>query len=95
MITLELAQEFLYDKRTKILLQGKGNIHWVEDYNVKSIHIRSDFGYDEWIFICEYSDCDLIQSTRVSTPKSKFDDWLKERREKCIHIQKKLIQKYL
>lgn len=81
MISLELAQQFLYDKNTQIYSPQS---HWVKDYKVTSVTIRSDFGYDEWVFFCEYWDCGLLQSTKVTAPISQFNSWLEERREKQI-----------
>lgn len=77
MITLELATQFLHDTNTQIS-------HWVKDYKVTSVSIRSEFGFDEWVFRCEYWDCGLLQSTKVTAPISQFNSWLQERREKQI-----------
>ena len=79
MITLELAQEFLYNKNFKIYSHS----HWVKEYKVMSVSIRN-FGYDELVFICEYWDCGLLQSANVTAPISQFNSWLEERREKQI-----------
>jgi hypothetical protein len=80
MITLELAQEFLHNKNFKIY---SPHSHWVKEYKVMSVSIRN-FGYDEWVFRCEYWDCGLLQSVNVTAPISQFNSWLEERREKQI-----------
>jgi hypothetical protein len=81
MIPLELVQEFLHDKKTQIY---SPHSHWIEDYQVTSVTIRSDFGYDEWVFFCEYWDCGLLQSTKVTAPISQFNSWLSLRRDQMI-----------
>lgn len=80
MITLELAQQFLYDKRTQIY---SPHSHWVKEYKVISVTIRSEFGFDEWIFICEYWD-NGFYFAKVTAPISQFNSWLEERRENQI-----------
>ena len=77
MITLELAQEFLYEKNTQIFSSSN---NWIKDYQVKSIYIRSEFGYDEFIFICQYWDCGLLQTTKCSSKVDQFNSWLECRR---------------
>lgn len=81
MITLELAQQFLYDKRTQIYSPQS---HWVKDYKVISVTIRSDWGFDEWVFRCEYWDDGYLFFNNVTVPILKFNSWLEERREKQI-----------
>lgn len=78
MITLELAQEFLYDKNTQIY---SPHSHWIKEYKVTSIR---NFGYDELVFFCEYWYCGLLQSANVTAPISQFNSWLQERRDQMI-----------
>lgn len=80
MISLELAQEFLYDKNTQILSHS----HWVKEYKVTSVSIIHHSQNHFWVFFCEYWDCGLLQSAKVTTPISQFNSWLQERRENQI-----------
>lgn len=81
MITLELATQFLHDKRTQIFSPDS---NWIRHYKVVEISTRSDFGYDEWVFRCEYTDCGLTWWAKVTAPMINFNSWLEQRREKQI-----------
>lgn len=81
MISLELAEEFLYNKNFKIY---SSHSHWVKEYKVMSVSIRSDWGFDEWVFRCEYWDDGYLFFNNVTVPILKFNSWLEERREKQI-----------
>lgn len=81
MISLELAQEFLYDKNTQIY---SPHSHWVKEYKVISVSIIHHSQNHFWVFFCEYWDRGLLQSAKVTAPISQFNSWLEERRDNQI-----------